>query len=329
MAETSNMYENFTRCPTSSPAMNDPSSVGAVCASSVVRGGLLKIGNFQAPVTAPFDTQFALVYKEEELTVIPGSTTMGSTPFVVPNPFFTPPAANPNGAQPTQTAPVQKPKKKAQHKKKANKGKKHHKKKHHKKRHHRKKKHKKQPVPMPPVSPPASPPVAESDPFIKATVEPVADIDNLNLAVIFTGGVSVYRTAARIHLEGSGLGDSCFIGSAAEPIYFEPLIVSPPTSGGLAHDPNGLPVEVLSIGGMTLEDAAFAVPGASGCGVVDPQTGVGSLDQQVNALIGLPVVPGGAKVIFSKVSFEMVATENDGTPPDGGEQLQEAFEAAK
>ena len=67
MAETSNMYDNFTRCPTSSPAMNDPSSVGVVCASSVVRGGLLKIGNFQAPITAPLDTQFAMVYKEEEL----------------------------------------------------------------------------------------------------------------------------------------------------------------------------------------------------------------------------------------------------------------------
>jgi hypothetical protein len=335
MAETSTMYDNFAGCPTSSPAMNDPSSTGVVCASSLVQGGLMKVGNFQAPITSPLHIQFAMVFKEEELTVVPGSTSVESAPFLVPNPFYTPPAAaaaaNANGAQTPQVPAgqgIEKPKKKVgHHKKKGKKGKKHHKKKHHKKRHHRKKKHKKHPVPAPPVStpsPPAeTPPPAESSPFVKATVEPIGDIDKLNLAVVFGGGGSPFRTTTRIHLEGSGLGPSCYIGTAAEPIYLEPLMVSPPTSGGLAQDPNGFPVEVLSIGGMTLEDATFAVPGVSGCGQE------GSLNPQINALLGLPAVPGGAKVIFSNVLFEMAATENDGTPPDGGAQMQEAFEAAK
>jgi len=336
MAETSNIYDNFTGCPTRSPAMNDPANVGVVCASSLVRGGLLRIANFQAPISSPLHIQFAMVFKEEELTVVPDSTSLESAPFLVPNPFFTPPtpappAANQNGVQPPQVAAGQgteKPKKRKGHhkKKKAKKGKKHHKR-HHKKRHH-KTRQTEQPVPVPPPSAPP-PPAAEPDPFIKATVEPIGDVDKINLAVVFGGGGPLFRTAMRIHLEGFGLGSSCYIGTAVEPIYLEPLIVSPPTSGGLSKDPNGFPVEVLSIGGMTLEDATFAVPGVSGCGVVDPETGAGSLDQQVNALIGLPAVPGGAKVIFSNSLFEMVATENDGTPPDGGEQLQEAFEAAK
>jgi hypothetical protein len=341
MAETSNIYDNFTGCPTSSPAMNDPAADGVVCSSSLIRGGLLKVGNFQAPITSPLHIQFAMVFKEEELTVVPGSTIMESAPFLVPNPFFVPPsspvaAASSNGAQSPQVPAgqgLEKPKqKKVKHKKK--KGKKHHKKKHHKKRHHRKKRHRKHPAPVPPVStppPPAAetPPAAESEPFVKATVEPVGDIDKLNLAAVFGGAGSLFRTATKIHLEGSGLGPSCYIGTDAEPIYIEPLIVSPPLSAGIAQDPNGLPVEVLSLSGMTLEDGAFAVPGASGCGVVDPATQAGSLDPQVNALLGLPAVPGGAKVIFSNTLFEMAAAENDGTPPDGGAQLQEAFEAAK
>jgi hypothetical protein len=348
MAETSTVYDNFTRCPTSSPAMNDSSATGVVCASSLVREGLIKVGNFQAPITSPLHIQFAMVFEEEVVTVVPGSTSVESAPFLVPNPFYKPPAAtvanaNTNGAQSPQVVTGQgtkKAKKRAgKHKKKGKKHKKHHKKKQHKKKTHQKKKqhkkkthqkkkNKKKPVTVPPVSAPASPPAAtppaaESAPFVKASVEAIGDIDKINLAVVFGGEGSPFRTATRIHLEGPGLGPSCYIGSVAEPIYLEPEIVSPPTSGGLAVDPNGFPVEILTIGGMTSEDTKFTVPGASGCGQE------GSLNTQINALLGLPASPGGAKVVFGNVHVEMAATEFDGTAPDGGVQLQEAFDAAK
>jgi hypothetical protein len=330
MAETTDMYDNFTRCPTSAPKMNDPANTGVICVSSIARGGSLKVGNFQAPISSPVHSQFAMVQKEEKLEVVPGSTSMEAAPFVIPNPFFTlpppaAPAAAPNAA-PAPPAVVAKPKKK---KKRHKKVRKHHKKgkKHHKKRHH-KKKHKKHPVPVPPVTAPA-PPATEPDRFIRATVEPIGDVEELNLGAVFGGEEPIYRVATRIHLEGSGLGSSCYIGTPAEPIKLEPRIVAPPSGGGLLQDPNGLPVEVLFLDGVTLEDAAYAVPGASGCGVVDPATQKGSLDEQINGLIGLPAASGDSKLVFSNNLLELVGTENDGTPPDGGEQLQEAFEAAK
>jgi hypothetical protein len=338
-AETSDLYDNFTRCPTSSPAMNDPTATGVVCASSIVRGGLLRVGNFQMPITSPVHTQFALVFKDENLTVVPGSTSMESTPSVLPNPFYVPPATpattgGPGATQPPG-APAKKGKKKQQKKskkkgkrKQQKKGKKKVKK-HKKKPKKGKKRHKKKPVAAPPATTPPLPPAVVADPFIRITLEPIGDLNELNLGAVFGEGGPLYRLALRMHLEGSGLGPSCYIGTAAEPIELEPVITSEPTQGSIGQDPNGYPVEVLAFDGSALEDGTFAVPGAGGCGVVDPATQRGSLDPQINALVGLPAVSGGSKVIFSNVLFEMAATELDGSPPDGGAQLREAFEAAK
>lgn len=316
-AVTTDIYDNFTRCPTSAPLMNDPAYEGVVCASTIVREGLVRVGNFQAPINSPVRSQFAMVVNEGKLTVVPGSTSMESTPFTIPNPFFTPPtpaAGVPGTPQPPKKAKKKHKKVKKHHKKKGQKGKKKGHKKHHKKKKHKKKK----PQPVPPVVPPVQP-----DPFIKVTVEPIGDIRDVNLEAVLGGEGPLYRLNTRIHLEGTGLGPNCFIGTSAEPIELEPEIANEPSGFTFGKDPNGLPVEVLALDGLNTEDESYPVPGASGCGEG------ASVDQQINAAIGLPVIAGGAKVIFANTRFEMVGAENDGTAPDGGALLQAAFDAAK
>ncbi|HYG96534.1 MAG TPA: hypothetical protein VD741_05435 [Solirubrobacterales bacterium] len=331
MAVESDLYDNFTRCPTSSPAMNDPEADVAICMSALVRGGLLKVGNFQAPITSPAHIQMGLVSKEGS-PFVPEGMSLEASPFVIPNPFYTPPATAPPAAAPPPQAPAKKRKKKAVKKKKAAKkaGKKKGKKAQKKHQRKTKKKRKKKPVVAPPPAVVAPvPPAVEADPFIRITMEPVGDFGGLNLGAVLSGEGPLFELSTRLHLQGAGLGPSCYIGSAAEPITIEPAVSQEPTSVNLAHDPNGLPVEVLELDGMSLEDEEFTVPGAKGCGIVDPATQTGSLDQTINATIGLPAVSGGSKVVFTDALFELAGTLIDGTPPDGGAQLQEAFDAAR
>lgn len=319
-AVSTDMYDNFTHCPTSSPAMNNPETAGVVCVSSIVRGGFLRVGAFQAPITSPIHAQFAMTIGEEGLNVVPGSTTLESTPFTIPNPFYTPPgppAAAPETATPPQKQATKQKKVKKNHKKKGQKGKK----KGHKK--HKKKHKKKKPQPVPPVTPPIPPTPPAADPNIKIAVEPVGDVSNLNLEGMLEGEGPVYQLGTRIHLEGVGLGPNCFIGSPADPIELEPIITSEPSGFGIFVDPNGFQVEVIELAGLDMEDETFAVPGATGCGEG------GSLDPQINAAIGLPAVSGGSKLIFTRSNLEMVGSENDGSAPDNGALLQAAFDAAK
>jgi hypothetical protein len=334
IAVPTNIYDNFTRCPTSSAAMNDPEGEFAACASAKVASGLLEVGNFQAPIASPAQFQFGMTtYQSEpqpESVVVPGSTSLDVAPFLVPNVFYTPsapPAATPPAAPVTKKAKKAKKNKgkKKGHKKKGKKGKKG-KKKGHKKKH---KGHKKKHKPSTPATPPSVPPAPPFDPSIKVSVEPIGDVEKLDvLAVLGEEGV-LFELSVRLHLEGSGLGPSCYIGSLADPIRLRPVVKGAPESFYLATDPNGFKSEVLQLGGITLEDSEFSVPGARGCGAVDPGTGAGSLDPAINAAIGLPAAPGESKAIFDETFLELGAAPLDGTPPDGGLELEEAFEAAK
>ncbi|HVQ57270.1 MAG TPA: hypothetical protein VMS60_00025 [Solirubrobacterales bacterium] len=326
VARKSDVYDHFKRCPTGAPEMNDPAKRGVVCVSNTVREGSFKVGNLQAAIDSPTNIQFAFTVTEgaeegdpQTIALVPGSTSLEGAPIVLPNPFYTPPAAPGAAAAPPAAA---KKKAKKKHRKKC-------------KKHQRKckrakhKKHKKKPKkPAVPAPVPTVPPVA-TDPFIKIAVQTAGDIRNFDIQSIFGESGSLYEMPVKLQVTGEGLGPNCFIGSDAKPILLGPVPISPFSSFQIGSDPNGLNVELLSLGGADTEDATFTAPGAHGCGtVVDPAAGTGSLDTPINSLIGLPATAGASKVVFGNLLIEMAAAIIDGTPPDGGAALKEAFEAA-
>ncbi|HEX6667549.1 MAG TPA: hypothetical protein VF081_13250 [Solirubrobacterales bacterium] len=330
-AKKSDVYDNFKRCPTGAPEMNNPELRGVVCVSNTVREGSFKAGNFQAAIASPANIQFAFTVKngEEEgdpqtIALVPGSTSFEGEPFVLPNPFYTPPAAVPGAVPPPPQAPAGQKKKAKKLRKSHRKCKKHQRKCKRAKHKKHKKKKKKPAVPAPVAIVP--PPVAE-DPFVRISVRSAGDVRNFDIQSIFGESGPLYDLPVKLQIEGAGIGPSCFIGSNSDPILLAPKPVSPFTSFQIGSDPNGLGVEILSLGGADTEDITFSTPAARGCGTLDP-SGNGSLDSAINTLIGLPAAAGASKALFGNVLIEMAAAPFDGTPPDGGAALREAFELA-
>ncbi|HET8956387.1 MAG TPA: hypothetical protein VFN18_12085 [Solirubrobacterales bacterium] len=311
-------YTNFAKCPTGAPEMNDPSIEGAVCVSGLAREGSFKVGNFQTQLASPMHLQFGFVIKEsEEWLVVPGGTSLEVESFSLPNPFLAPAAS---GLSPVGT-PAPKQTKKRQRKR--HRCAKHQKRKHGKQRrcgkHRKHRKKKTQPQPSPVVTPP----VPAGPNLMKATLEPAGDVRKVNPAAIFGEPEPLFELPLKVHLEGAELGPACFIGTDAEPIVLTPLQVTPPTEFSFGEDPNGFKVEMLSLGGGKIEDTSFSVGGASGCG---PE---GGLDGQINALLGLPASAGASQAVMGNMLLQFAAAINDKTPPESGEELQAAFEAAQ
>lgn len=125
----------------------------------------------------------------------------------------------------------------------------------------------------------------------------------------------------KVHLENPFLGNSCYVGSDADPIYWELRTdtTSPPppnepitgNAGELEFPEEGLIVE---ISGAVLVDNAWSAPAAEGCGgllsaLVDPI---------INSQAGLPSASGHNTAILDNTIFETTAfavNENDENNP--------------
>lgn len=92
LAVQTNMYDAFSACPTSHPALNDPSQEAAVCAAATATGGSLQIGGQAIPLSR-LGLQFASTatsvddpecpQPEACFGRAPGSTTLESAPSVI------------------------------------------------------------------------------------------------------------------------------------------------------------------------------------------------------------------------------------------------------
>ncbi|HET6506122.1 MAG TPA: hypothetical protein VFG42_04995 [Baekduia sp.] len=109
---------------------------------------------------------------------------------------------------------------------------------------------------------------------VKATIEPVGPIDY---------DVYSYKLTlpVRIHFTNPLLGPNCAIGSAAAPITLSLAVTTP---GTFTSPPNA----DFGLEGQVQGDAGFAVPAATGCGVV-AQTSVTKI---INRNLGLPSAAG-------------------------------------
>ena len=91
---------------------------------------------------------------------------------------------------------------------------------------------------------------------------------------------SVLKVPIKVHLHNALLGPNCYIGSNANPIVLN-----------LDEIPTSQPVQSAAgsatiVSGVEVADETFAVPGASGCGLL------GSLDLALNLKVGLPSPSG-------------------------------------
>jgi hypothetical protein len=91
---------------------------------------------------------------------------------------------------------------------------------------------------------------------------------------------SVLKVPIKVHLHNLLLGPNCYIGSNANPIVLN--LDEIPTS----HPVQSAAGNATIVSGVEVADETFAVPGASGCGLL------GSLDLAVNLKVGLPSPSG-------------------------------------
>ncbi|GIF41467.1 hypothetical protein [Actinoplanes xinjiangensis] len=116
----------------------------------------------------------------------------------------------------------------------------------------------------------------------------------------------VFVLPIKLKLKNALFGNRCYIGSDTNPIRFRPTTgtTSPPAPNGpvtgdpgtlnIVADPNGYQTLGVGFTGATLVDNAYAVPKATGCGLIP-----GSLDPLINLAFGLPSAAGRNAVTFS------------------------------
>jgi hypothetical protein len=141
-----------------------------------------------------------------------------------------------------------------------------------------------------------------------------------NFVPLATGeSYPVFQLPIKIHVLNALLGLNCYIGTDANPILLQPMTgtTNPPPPAqpvtgdpgviDVQPDPNGYSAVVASFTGATLVDNAFAVPGASGCGLF------GILDPLVNSAFGLPSPAGHNAIVFGQTNTSLAV---DGTATD-------------
>lgn len=138
---------------------------------------------------------------------------------------------------------------------------------------------------------------------VKATVEltgPTKGLTNIGLNtenLLIEEGTAL-ALPAKIHLENSILGSSCYVGTESNPVHLD---FTTGTSGSLKGSGgtatfNEAFTKVTLTGGR-LVDGTFSAPEASGCG------GIFSflVDPLVNSILGLPASSGNTAVLEGKI----------------------------
>ncbi|MEV6162811.1 hypothetical protein AB0L71_12950 [Streptomyces sp. NPDC052052] len=163
---------------------------------------------------------------------------------------------------------------------------------------------------------------------VTATIESVNNPSSFSLVAGFSVGKPIVTLPVRIHLENSFLGDSCYIGSASDPILLNPANLTRPTSvstqrfaGDGTTDSTG-PMGRISLLGATQSDTTYAVPGATGCGL-------GLLNWAVNLKTDLPSASGNNYVNLDNAQTYVATINSPGSvAPDAGKLLSQYWHSA-
>ncbi|MEU8482879.1 hypothetical protein [Streptomyces sp. NPDC048641] len=163
---------------------------------------------------------------------------------------------------------------------------------------------------------------------VTATVESVNTPTDFQLLNGVQQGKPIITLPVRIKLDNPFLGDSCYIGSASDPIVLRPQNVTAPAVSQSRFDPDGTadPTGVLgriNAGDADQGDATYTVPGANGCGLL------GVLDFAVNLKSGIPAASGKNNVVLKSASTHVaVFTDPKSVAPNEGALLSQYWHAA-
>jgi len=163
---------------------------------------------------------------------------------------------------------------------------------------------------------------------VTAVVSSAGTPSAFNLGAGLSTGEPILSIPVKIQLVNPLLGSDCYIGSDSDPVVLQPGNLIQPTvqenffdTNGTA-DPNG-PLFQLAITGTAQEDDTFAVPGASGCGLL------GILDSVVDLKEGLPAASGSNSLTLNNASSYLGGINDPTTvEPNEGQALADYWNSA-
>jgi hypothetical protein len=159
---------------------------------------------------------------------------------------------------------------------------------------------------------------------VTATVEPAGMPSNFSRTAALSAGQPIITLPVKVHLENPILGPNCFIGSNSNPIVLRPENTAQPALSAAVGDLDGTPNpsgRLVRITGLSTQgDDSFAVPGASGCGLL------GVLDAAVNAQQGLPSPSGNNYLILNNATSSVIGRSSQG--PVTGQEFRDGWHAA-
>ncbi|MBD0710176.1 MULTISPECIES: hypothetical protein [unclassified Streptomyces] len=163
---------------------------------------------------------------------------------------------------------------------------------------------------------------------ITATLESVGTPSDFDQIAGVLTDQPIVTIPVRVHLENPILGSNCYIGTKANPILLRPRNLDAPAFGVERFDGNGSANEEgdmsrLNLLGSTQVDKTFAVPGASGCGLL------GILDGAVNLKNGLPSAAGKNSLVLNNTQTYLGGLYAPGTAaPNAGRTLAQNWHSA-
>jgi hypothetical protein len=159
---------------------------------------------------------------------------------------------------------------------------------------------------------------------VTAEVQSVGDPRDFDRAATLNQGQPIVTLPIRVKLNNPVLGPNCAIGSTSNPILLRPENTTPPAltiaPGRLdgTPDDNGELVRLTT--SATQGDDSFAVPGASGCGLL------GVLNPAIDLKLGLPSPSGNNYLILNDAQSSVIVESLQG--PVSGLQFSAGWHSA-
>lgn len=159
---------------------------------------------------------------------------------------------------------------------------------------------------------------------VTAVVEPAGEPSNFSRIAALTLGQPIVTMPVKVHLVNPVLGPNCYIGSDSNPIVLRPRNLTRPSLSAAVGDLDGTPNPAGRLarltGVSTQGDDTFAVPGATGCGLL------GVLNTAVNQQQGLPSPAGNNNLVLNNASSALISRGNQG--PVTGQEFSDGWHSA-
>jgi hypothetical protein len=159
---------------------------------------------------------------------------------------------------------------------------------------------------------------------VTATVEQAGAPSNFSRTAALSLGQPIITLPVKVHLQNPVLGPNCYIGSNTNPIVLRPENTTQPSLAAAIGDLDGTPNPSGALarltGTSTQGDDSFAVPGATGCGLL------GVLDAAVNLQQGLPSPAGNNNLVLNNAASGVISEGNQG--PVTGQQFSDGWHSA-